>query len=182
MKQLDLLIENYRAMDSTTRLRWGIGIAVLLILALLYSAANARVASLMKKRTAREADVAEMLVLKSRYQEASAGAQMLANRMAASRPDDSPAKIIDEIGIKGKGSQIKQVKGEERNGYVEDAAEVKLDGLSANEAVNLLYRLERGTKPLVVKKALIKTRFDDPAKLDLTLTVALLKPAPQGRK
>ncbi len=182
MKQLDLLIENYRAMDSTTRLRWGIGIAVLLILALLYSAANARVASLMKKRTAREADVAEMLVLKSRYQEASAGAQMLANRMAASRPDDSPAKIIDEIGIKGKGSQIKQVKGEERNGYVEDAAEVKLDGLSANEAVNLLYRLEKGGRPVVVKKALIKTRFDDPAKLDLTLTVALLKPAPQGRK
>ncbi len=182
MRQLDLLIENYRAMESRTRLRWGIGIAAVLILALLYSAANARVAFLVKKRAARETDVAEMLVLKSRYQEASAGAQRLANRMAATRPDDSPAKIIDEIGIKGKGSQVKQVKGEERSGYVEDAAEVKLDGLSANEAVNLLYRLEKGGRPVVVKKALIKTRFDDPAKLDLTLTVALLKPAPQGRK
>ncbi|HEY6871903.1 MAG TPA: hypothetical protein VI298_04135 [Geobacteraceae bacterium] len=182
MKQLDLLIEHYRAMESRTRLRWGIGIAALLVLALLYSAANARVAFLLKKRAAREADVAEMLVLKSRYLEASAGAQKLSNRMAVTRPDDSPAKIIDEIGIKGKGSQVKQVKGEERSGYVEDAAEVKIDGLSANEAVNLLYRLEKGGRPVAIKKALIKTRFDDPSKLDLTLTVALLKPAPQGKK
>jgi general secretion pathway protein M len=169
-------------MESRTRLRWGGGIAAILILALLYSAANTRVAVLLKKRAAREADVAEMLVLKSRYQEASTGAQRLSNRMAATRPDDSPAKVIDEIGIKGKGSQVRQVKGEERGGYVEDAAEVKLDGLSANEAVNLLYRIEKGARPMVIKRALIKTRFDDPAKLDLTLTVALLKPAPQGKK
>ena len=117
-----------------------------------------------------------------RYQEASAGAQKLANRMAATRSDDSPAKIIDEIGIKGKGSQVKQVKGETRPGYVEDAAEARIDGLSANEAVNLIYRLEKGTKPVIIKKALIKTRFDDPSRLDLTLTIALLKPAPQGQK
>ena len=64
--------------------------------------------------------------------------------MAATRPDDSPAKIIEEIGIKGKRSQIKPVKGEDRGGYVEDAAEVQIDGLSANEAVNLLFRLEKG--------------------------------------
>jgi len=182
MRLLDLMIEHYRHMESRTRLRWGIGIALLLILALLYSAADKRVAFLMKKRTAREADVAEMLVLKQRFREASVDAQRLANRMSATRPDDSPAKIIDEIGIKGKSSQIRPLKGEERGGVIEDAAEVKLEGLSANEAINLVYRLEKGNKPVVLKKALLKTRFDDPAKLDLTLTVALLKPAPQGQK
>lgn len=182
MKRLNLLTEKYRAMESDTRLRWGAGIACMLILALLYSAADKQVARLMKKRTAREADLAEMLVLKQRFREASTGAQMLANRMAATRPDDSPAKIIDEIGIKGKGSQIRQIKGEERGGFVEDAAEVRIDGLSANEAVNLIHRLEKGAKPVMIKKAQIKTRFDDPAKLDLTLTVALLKPAPQGQR
>ena len=182
MKILDLLIEQYRAMESRTRLRWGVGIALLLILALLYSAANVRVALLLKKRTAREADVSEMLVLKQRFREASVDSQKLANRMASTRPDDSPAKLIDEIGIKGKSSQIRPLKGEERGGTIEDAAEVKLEGVSANEAVNLVFRLEKGNKPVVIKKALLKTRFDDPAKLDLTLTVALLKPAPQGRK
>jgi len=59
---------------------------------------------------------------------------------------------------------------------------VKLDGLTLNEAVNLLYRLEKGSRPVLVKKANLKTRFDDPALLDLTLTIALLKPAPKGQR
>ena len=182
MKYPDLLRENFNRMDSRARLQWGIGLACLLILALILTGLNSRVALLMKKRAARETDITEMLVLKQRYQEASAGAQKLSNRMAATRSDDSPARIIDEIGIKGKGSQIRQVKGETRGGYLEDAAEVRIEGLTANEAVNLLYRLERGTRPVIIKKALFKTRFDDPAKLDMTLTLALLKPVPQGQK
>ena len=96
------------------------------------------------------------------------------------RPDDSPAKIVEEIGIKGRNSQIKPVKGAEIPGYVEDAADVKIEGLSANELANLLFRLEKGPRPVTVKKALIKQRFDDPAKLDLSLTIALIKPAPAG--
>jgi general secretion pathway protein M len=182
MNYPDLLRETFYRMDSRTRLRCGIGLACLLLLALVLTGVNTRVALLKKKRAIREADIAEMLVLKQRYQEANAGALKLANRMAATRADDSPAKIIDEIAIKGKGSQIKQVKGETRAGYLEDAAEARIEGLSANEAVNLIYRLEKGSKPVNIKKALIKTRFDDPAKLDLTLTIALLKPALQGQK
>jgi general secretion pathway protein M len=33
-----------------------------------------------------------------------------------------------------------------------------------------------------VKKANMKTRFDDPSRLDVTLTFAILKAAPQGQK
>jgi general secretion pathway protein M len=98
------------------------------------------------------------------------------------RPDDSPAKIIEEIGIRGKGVKITPLKGEERNGFLEDAADIRIDGLTANEAINLIYRLEKGSRPLVVKKANLKVRFDDPARFDVILTVALLKPAPvQGK-
>jgi general secretion pathway protein M len=169
-------------MEPGMRLRLTICIAVVLLILVALTAVNGQIARLEKRRTVREANIAEMLTLKQRYQEASADAQKLANRMAAVRPDDSPARIIDEIGIKGKGSQIKPVKGDEGNGYVEDAAEVKLDGLSANEAVNLVYRLEKGSKPVVIKKALFKSRFDDPSRLDLTLTIALLKPSATGQK
>jgi len=182
MKYLDLLMDTYNRMESRTRIRWGTGLAFLLLLAVILVGLNSRVALLVKKRAAREADIAEMLLLKQRYLDANAAAQKLANRMEATRPDDSPAKIIDEIGIKGKGSQFKQVKGETRGGYLEDAAEARIEGLTANEAINLVYRLEKGTRPVAIKKAVIKTRFDDPAKLDLTLTLALLKPAPLGQK
>ena len=182
MTYLSLLAERYRNLDSTTRLRGGIGIAIILALALLFSAANTRIAHLAKLRTAREKDVAEMLLLSQRYQVANAGAQKLANRLSATRPDDSPAKLVEEIGIKGKNSQIKPVKGDEQPGYVEDAAEVKIDGLTANEPVNLLHRLEKGSRPVIIKKAFLKTRFDDPSRLDLTLTIALLKAAPTGQR
>src|ERR1035441_5468310 len=114
MNSLNLLVEYYRNMESKTRHRLGIGIAVLLLLALSYSALNNRIALLTKKRAARETDMAEILVLKQRYLEASAGSQKLANRMAALRPDDSPARIVEETGIKGKTSLSKALKSEDR--------------------------------------------------------------------
>ena len=175
------MIALLQGLDSRTRQRIGILLALLLLVAVLLSAANSRISALEKRRTAREADLAEMMRLKARHQAASAGAQRLSNRLMATRPEDSPAKVIEEIGIKGRGSQIKPVKGDDIPGYVEDAAEVKLDGLSANETVNLIYRLEKGTRPVTVKKASIKQRFDDPSRLDVALTIALIKPAPAGK-
>ena len=179
---LDSISNTLQGLDSRTRARLGMVLAVFLVIVIALSALNARTSALEKKRSARETDLTELMKLKLRYQEANAGSQRLTNRLLSVRPDDSPARIIEEIGIKGRNSQIKPVKGEEIPGYLEDAAEVKLEGLSANEAVNLIYRLEKGTRPVTVKKALIKQRFDDPAKLDLSLTIALFTPAPAGAR
>jgi len=176
------IISTLQGLDSRTRQRIGMALAAFLVIVIALSALNSRISALQKKRSAREADIAEMMRLKLRYQEANLGAQRLTNRLLATRADDSPAKIVEEIGIKGRGSQIKPVKGEDIPGYVEDAAEVKIEGLTANEATNLIYRLEKGARPVTVKKALIKQRFDDPTRLDISLTIALIKPAPAGAK
>lgn len=181
MTALDRIRDAYGAMDSRTRLRWGYALMALLALAVAFSAIHDRIALLEKKRIRREADLVEMMGLRLQLREARAVSQRLANRLAATRPDDTPARIVEEIGIKGKSTRITPVKGEERAGFMEDAAEVKIEGLTANEAVNLLHRLEKGPRPVLVKKALLRTRFDDPARLDLTLTVALLRQAPGGR-
>lgn len=176
------LIERYNEMDQSSRLKTGYVIAALLILSIGYSAIHDRIVRLEKKRLSRQADLAEMMLLKQKHREVSSGAQKLANRLSAVTTDDSVAKLIEEIGIKGKSSQIKPLKGEERPGFMEDAAEVRIEGLSANEVVNLLFRLEKGAKPVVIKKANFKTRYDDPGKLDINLNVALLKPAPQEKR
>jgi general secretion pathway protein M len=176
------IIATLQGLDSRTRQRIGIFLAAFLLIVIALSAINSRISALEKKRTARESDLTEMMRLKLRYQSANVGAQRLTNRLLATKADDSPAKIIEEIGIKGRGSQIKPVKGEDLPGYVEDAADVKIEGLSANETVNLIYRLEKGGRPVTVKKALIKQRFDDPSKLDLALTIALIKPAPAAAR
>lgn len=181
MTVFDRIRDAYGAMDSQTRLRWGYALIALLALAVTFSAIYDRIALLEKKRIRREADLVEMMGLKNNIRDVRAVSQRFTNRLAATRGDETPAKIVEETGIKGKSTRITPMKGEERGGFLEDAAEVKIEGLTANEAVNLLHRLEKGTRPVIVKKALLRARFDDPSRLDLTLTVALLRQAPGAR-
>lgn len=180
MKYLVPLLENLENLDRRTRMLLGAGMAILLLVAIILVVMNGRIATLSKKRTARESDLVQVMTLKQRYLSARMFSQKFSNRLASSRADDSPAKVIEEIGIKGKSCQITPLKGEQRGGFQEDAAEVKLEALTANEAINLVYRLENGTRPVVIKRAIFKTRFDDPSRLDVTLAVALLKSSPQG--
>ena len=154
----------------------------LLVIIMLWSALAGRTADLGRKRAAREAVLKELLPLKVAYRAAKQSSDLLKGRMASMRPDDSPAKIIEEIGIKGKGLKITPIKGEERSGFIEDAADVRIEGLTLNEAINLMYRLEKGGRPIVVKKGDLRIRFDDPSRCDLSMTVALLKPAPGSSK
>jgi general secretion pathway protein M len=143
---------------------------------------SAKVQELEKKRTSREAVLKELLPLKLTYLSARLSSDQLRSRMASLRPDDSPAKIIEDTGIKGKSVKIVPLKGEDRPGFIEDAADVRIEGITLNEAINLLYRLEKGSRPLVIKKSNLRVRFDDPTSSDLTLVLALLKPAPGQTK
>jgi general secretion pathway protein M len=177
MKRLDFLRDAFREMDSRTRTRWGIGIALILLLAIVYTSVTGAISGLSRKRVAREADLMELMLLKQRYLNLKKESERLANRLAAVKADDSPGRVMEEAGFKGKPVQIRPLKGEERGGLQEEQAEMKLEGLTANELVNLLHRLEKGSKPVILKKLLVKTRFDDPAKLDVTLTLALIKAA-----
>jgi len=175
MKRLDFFRDAIRDMDRRTRLRWGTGIALLLLLAVAYSSVNNAISALARKRVSREADLMELMLLKQRYLNLKKESERLTNRLATVKSDDSPGRIMEDAGFKGKSFQIRPLKGEERGGVLEDTAEVKVDGVTANELVNLLHRLEKGIKPTIVKKLQVKSRFDDPAKLDLTLTVALIR-------
>lgn len=176
------ILERWRNLDSRTRLWSGYGLIGLLVIVMLWSALAARTADLERKRAAREAVLKELLPLKVAYRAAKQSSDLLKGRMASMRPDDSPGKLIEEIGIKGKGLKIAPVKGAERAGFIEDAADVRIDGLTLNEAINLVYRLEKGGRPIVVKKGNLRIRFDDPSRCDLSMTVALLKPAPGTSK
>ncbi len=182
MRLLEIIRDSWQNLDSRTRLRSGYALIALLAVAVGWSALSAKVAALEKKRTARETVLKELLPLKAAYLSARAASDQLNGRIATLRPDDSPAKIIEDIGIKGKSVKIVPLKGEERSGFTEDAADIRIEGLTLNEAVNLLYRLEKGSRPLVVKKSNLRTRFDDPSRCDLTLVLALLRPAPGQAK
>lgn len=178
MRFLTDALDAWRALDSRTRLWCGYLLIAILAIALVWSALAGKTAQLERKRSAREAVLKELLPLKVAYHAAKQTADRLASQMSGVRPDDSPAKVIDDIGIKGKNIKITPIKGEERNGILEDVADVRIDGLTANEALNLIYRLEKGGRPLLLKKANLRVRFDDPSRFDVLLTMALLKPVP----
>lgn len=172
----------WQDLDSRTRLWCGYALILLLAAAVGWSALSARVQALEKRRVAREAVLKELLPLKTAYLSARQLSDQLHGRMASLRPDDSPAKIIEETGIKGKSIKIVPLKSEERSGFTEDAADIRIEGLTLNEAVNLLYRLEKGSRPLVVKKSSLRIRFDDPSRCDLNIIMALLRPVPGQAK
>lgn len=182
MRLIEILRDRWQALDDRTRLRSGYAVITLLVAAVGWSMLSDKVQELENKRSARETVLKELLPLKVAYLSARQSSDQLRGRMASLLPDDSPAKIIEEIGIKGKSVKIVPLKGEERNGFTEDAADIRIEGLTLNEAINLLYRLEKGGRPLVIKKSNLRTRFDDQSRSDLTLILALLKPAPGQTK
>ncbi len=183
MRFIEILRERWQDLDPRTRLWSGYALIVLLAAAIGWSALNTRVQASEKKRAARETMLKELMPLKVAYQAARQSSNMLSGRVASLKPDDSLAKIIEDTGIKGKSVKIAPLKGEERGGFMEDAADIRIDGLTFNEAINLLYRLEKGSRPLVIKKSNLKVRYDDPTRYDLSLILALIRPAPsQGKR
>lgn len=178
MRLLEIIRDIWQGLDSRTRLWSGYAVIVLLAAAVGWSMLSAHVAALEKKRTARETVLRELLPLKVAYLSARQSSDQLRGRMATLRPDDSPAKIIEETGIKGKSVKIGALKGEDRSGFTEDAADIRIEALTLNDAINLLYRLEKGGRPLIIKKSNLRVRFDDPSRCDLSLVLALLKPVP----
>jgi general secretion pathway protein M len=182
MRLVEIVREFWQDLDTRTRLWSGYILIVLLVALVGWSTLSAKVQAIEKKRSAREVVLKELLPLKVAYLSARQSSDQLNSRMASLRPDDSLAKIIEDTGIKGKSVKILPLKGEERSGFIEDAADIRIDGLTLNEAVNLLYRLEKGSRPLVIKKCNLRVRFDDPSRCDLTLILALLRPAPGQAK
>ena len=183
MNLLTKLRDQYVALDEGDRKLIKIASAIALLVLIAFSAMTRHVAHLNVVQASREQILMELLPLQQRYQEASAGAQRLTNRMTSVTPNDSPATIVEQTGIVPMGSmQSKPLPRKERGALIEDGAEVTLNGLSLNETVNLLYRLEQGSKPVTVSKAAIRSRFGDPTKLDVVLQVELIRAATQGQQ
>ena len=182
MRFLEIIQTVWQDLDGRTRLWCGYALIALLAAAVGWSALNAKVQALEKKRAIRETVLKELLPLKLSYMSARMVSDQLKGRLASILPDDSPARIIEEIGIKGKSLKIVPLKSEERGAFTEDAADIRIESLTLNEAVNLLYRLEKGSRPLVVKKCNLRIRFDDLSRCDLAMVLALLKPAPVPAK
>lgn len=82
--------------------------------------------------------------------------------------------VVSSLGLKNRIKSVKPLGSKDISGDVEEEAEVVLEKLSMNEAVNLFYRIENAPMLLVLKSARIKTAFEAPDLLNLTLVISLV--------
>lgn len=180
---METLKDWYTGLTTETRRLIVFMAAILLLLLMGYVLIQGRLGQLDKVKNSREQTLKELLLLRQRYRDAASDAQRLTNRIASVTAEDSPASIVEQSGSSARASiQSKPLPRQEQGSLIEDGAELTLTGLSLNEVVNLLHRLEQGTKPVVIKKIAIRSRFSEPARLDLTLQMALFRPAPLGKR
>jgi general secretion pathway protein M len=177
------LKNRYAELDEDLRRLMLILLATVALAVIAYSAVQQHLSQLERRKLSREATLAELMSLRVRHQEAQGDANRVRNRLALVTPEDSPTTVIEQTGIATRAAiQSKTLPRQERDGLIEEAAEITVAGLSSNELVNLLFRLEQHPKPVVVKRFVARPRFNEPARLDLTMTVSLYRPGPAAER
>ncbi|MBI1911426.1 MAG: hypothetical protein HYS21_05440 [Deltaproteobacteria bacterium] len=98
------------------------------------------------------------------------------SRKALADPGISTVSLLENIGsrigVKNKITSINPVGETERLGYTEREFEIKIDGIDLNQLVNLLYQTENNTSLLVVREFSMKSRFENPDLLDISLKLS----------
>jgi general secretion pathway protein M len=135
--------------------------------------------SLKKENSALMSQKEEMLLLKEDFLE-------LSKKISSVEGKKSLVKVegiipaIDEIfrstGLAQKVKSVKPTAVRDKKYAVEEEADVEVEKVSMNELVNILYRLENAPMVLLIKKARLKTSFEDPTLLNITMTIGLVKP------
>jgi hypothetical protein len=135
--------------------------------------------SLKKEGSALRSQKEEMLLLREDFLE-------LSKKINAAEGKKSLIKVegiipaIDEIfrstGLAQKVKSVKPTATRDKKYTVEEEADVEVEKVNMNELVNILYRLENAPMVLLIKKARLKTSFEDPSLLNVTMTIGFVKP------
>jgi len=79
-----------------------------------------------------------------------------------------------KIGIREKITVLKPLEERTIRGYMERGVETKINGIDINQLINLLYRIENHSALLIIKEFSMKSRFDNPDLVDITIKTSLI--------
>jgi len=135
--------------------------------------------SLKRERETLRSRQKEMLALSNEYSGLKTAVDSVERKKAITKVEGIVQAVDEVFKSMGLGQKIKSVKstgaGEKKFAF-EEEADVSVEKVTMNEMVNILYRIENAPMILTVKKASIKTSFDNPSLLNITMTVGLIKP------
>lgn len=153
--------------------KWGAGVIALLVFMGLTLAINGkaggRLKSLQNETASFESERAE-------YESIRAALEPYERKLLAPAASASEAvqEAAGEAGIKKNLSALKPFAEPASKGFRKSGVEVKIEGITLNELLNLIYRMERHANLLLVKDFALKTRFGSAGLNDVTLQVVLV--------
>lgn len=137
----------------------------------LYSSAKKAHAGLLSERT-------ELMALKQHYLalkgsvDAVEGRKNLTNVQGIAQAIDD---VFKPLGLSDKVKSVKSAGVQEKEYGTEEEAQVQVEKVSMNEMANIFYKIENAPMILTIKSATVKTSFDDPTLLNMSMTVTLVK-------
>ena len=170
-------IDSLRDSILENKVPFGIGAGVLLLILIFMFSTLAVVGGMERRVKAKGAELERFEELKGEYLALKRVLKPLearVGRAASASPGTQVEGIGAAIGIKGKITSFKplpQGKGSGDGPFIERGVEVKVDGLTVNEILNLLYSIETTRNLLVVKEFKMKSRYKNSALHDITMKI-----------
>jgi general secretion pathway protein M len=135
--------------------------------------------TLQKERNDLRTRQEELSLLKTEFQRLKGAVSSFEGKKSLMKVEGIVQAVDEVFGALGLNQKVKSVKpmGTRDKKYaVEEEAEVQVEKVSMNELVNIFYKIENVPLTLTIKKTVIKTSFDTPGLLNLTITVGLITP------
>jgi hypothetical protein len=131
-----------------------------------------------KRIAAKQAQLLELGALRMDYQRRLDEQQRLANQIR----QNNGVRLLSYIEEIAKRSEIEMGNAQERNGELagstvlkEEAAEIAVKNVSIDRLYDFLKRLEEGNNLVKVRHLRVRKRFDNPKRLDATITIGTFK-------
>jgi general secretion pathway protein M len=135
--------------------------------------------SMKKERNALRAQEKELFGLADQYEGLKRTVDSVEGKKSLTKVEGI-VQAIDEVfaslGLNQKVKSVKSAGAREEKYAVEEEADVSVEKVTMNEMVNILYKVENAPMILSVKKTTVKTSFDNPTLLNVTMTIGLITP------
>ncbi|GBE00999.1 hypothetical protein BMS3Bbin06_00885 [bacterium BMS3Bbin06] len=133
--------------------------------------------SLDKRERRLKTKLSAMTKVYKEYKEASSQYGILKKRAFIKETPSASALegLLEGLQLRGKLTRIKPIQKKTVDGYSMEDLEVEVSGLTLEELVRLLYRLENGREGFIVRSMRLKRAFSEEERLDSSIEVLLLR-------
>lgn len=162
-----------RALLKPLHVKWVAALIALLVFIGLTLAVNGRSARKLKTL---QNEAAAFEAVRAEYMKERAALEPYEAKLLApaSNASDAVQEAASEAGIRKNLSAVKPFDEPASKGFRKSGVEVRIEGVTLNELLNLVYRIENHPNMLVVKDFVLRSRFGSSDLNDVTLQVVLV--------